>query len=156
MICVAPIFAQKNNGKRSKQVRINAQQPTVYLKFKEISETRTETEYRLELHNNTNWAIEYTLIPEKTKTNDLPVLYQVEYDRNLVDRNLGDVFITTTLKAGQSVSFLVASKYFSKGHSIYVPYHYDWESANNRYCCNWEPEHRVYFWHSRLPAGLRK
>jgi hypothetical protein len=81
-----------------------------------------------------------TNINESVRVKDIPVGY-----------NRGHVFSTSWLPSGRSVNFSVPREHLAKHLGVYVSFKYEWATAENDSGNN-EPEHRVYFRASDLPA----
>ena len=65
----------------------------------------------------------------------------------------GDVSSTSWLPSGRSAIFLVERRYLAKNLKIYVPFVYEWETAERDSGDN-NLEHRVYFRSYDLSEGL--
>jgi hypothetical protein len=163
VICILPVQSLPGRTLKSQRARIDLRKPTVYLKFiggakQDAGSVDNAAELRLELHNNTRWVIYCYLIPQKTSPGDYPLLYKVETSEGSrgTNRATGDVFVQKSLASGSSVSFPVLPADLVKGQSIYVEFNYEWEARDHMSPYGVEPNHRVYFSQSDLPAGLRQ
>ncbi|MGH9768144.1 MAG: hypothetical protein ACREAB_11970 [Blastocatellia bacterium] len=67
--------------------------------------------------------------------------------------NRSDVSSTSWLPSGRSVIFIVPREHLAKNLKVYVPFAYEWETAERDYGTK-EPEHRVYFRAADLPKNI--
>lgn len=131
----------------------------------------------LRFHNNSCWAITFPTdslyIGPKTaliRLNDgrgalapregveVNVRYRVEAEAGaasistpVIQRT--DVLSNTWLASGRSVIFAVSREHLKKDLKIYIPFHYEWETAEHD-SGSAEPEHHVYFQAADLPKEL--
>jgi len=133
----------------------------------------------LRFHNNSCWAISFPtdslyIGPKTTllRLNDgrgvlapregleVNVQYQAEPEPGVASVSLpiirrADVLSNTWLASGRSVIFAVSREHLKKDLRVYVPFNYEWETAEHD-SGGGEPEHRVYFRASDLPKKLQR
>jgi hypothetical protein len=143
----------------------------------QISGEVTSQVMRFRLHNNTRWAISFSTdsLYVGSKTTPLPlddgrgvlglrdgaevnIRYGVEAEPGAetkipLPRDRIDVYSTSWLPSGRSVTFVVPREYGVKGRRIYVSFNYQWETTERDNGSS-EPEHRAYFRMADLPRNI--
>lgn len=154
---------QTKGQQQETTARLNKNKLTVYLTFKEIvkpSETNglDRDFFRIELHNNTKWAISCYLASGPKTSQDSPVVHQIESsdDGRVIHQTRDDVFFPKMVRPGKSIAFLVSHEQFIAKTRISVEFNYDWERRGQIAPLGIEPSHRVYFSYGELPALVRK
>jgi hypothetical protein len=158
-----PIYVHSNqNGLYGEDVRGDRTKPTVYLRFKEYVYKQTPGRKskiidgaRFELYNNTRWILYYRIAPEEVPPGDIPVIYNVEKSNGCFISSFarGDTNMTSNIKAGEMISFIVLQNHLSAPGKIYVPFNYEWEIDRGNPIHYNELRHRVYFSLKDLPKG---
>jgi hypothetical protein len=133
---------------------------------------------RFRLHNNTRWAISFSTdslyVGPKTAPLRLSggrgalglrdgvevnIRYGIEPEpgrnsiANLPMLDRIDVYSTSWLPSGHSVTFIVPREHAVRDTRVYVSFNYEWETTEGDNGSS-EPEHRVYFRSSDLPKGV--
>jgi len=159
-----PAFRGQTKGQQEEATaRLNKNKLTVYLTFKEIvkpSETNglDRVFFRIELHNNTKWAISCYLASGPKTSQDSSVVHQIESsdDGRVIHQTWDDVFFPKMVRPGKSITFLVSHEQFIAKTRISVEFNYYWERRGQIAPLGIEPSHRVYFSYGELPALVRK
>ena len=158
-----PLRGQTKDRLQESTARLNKNKLTVYLTFKEIvkpSETNglDRDFFRIELHNNTKWTISCYLASGPKTPQDSPVVHQIESSdgSGVIQQSRDDVLFPKMVRSGKSVTFLISTKDFIAKTMISVEFNYDWERRGKIAPLGIEPSHRVYFFYSQLPTGVRK
>ena len=159
-------LASPSAAQQSREVRLNASKPTIYLSFEGLGK---DDSVWLRLHNNSLRAISFRTEDSYAGTNVIPLMlrdgrqvsglvdgleivpeYFVEHVTERVTTN-GQYWCTAStswLPSGHSVTFSFPRKVLRKWEQIYIRFGYEWESGG------YDPEHRVKFYGIDLQRAI--
>jgi hypothetical protein len=160
MIGVAAGQRADNTGR----VFVDAAKPGVYITFESLGKRvplragETDEGWFLKIHNNTRWSLKFVALGELPKQNgDADLVYDVVEDPQgyppspIPTGNWFDVVSSETLLPGKVLSFSVPKANLGEGLGLKIRFQYEWDAGRVG-----EPEHSILFYHSQLPASLRK
>ena len=177
---VFPVLAQRPKPVDKKvDVRINKNQPTVYVTFERKGERKplyveeSNQGLWLRLHNNTRWTIIMPSFGVPKPLGDAGLFYEVEairgeetiegpsglevrrleVDRVPIGYRLDHTYSPLRLESGKSILFSIPREHLVRNLAVRISFHYEWEGEHAISRGN-EPQHNVYFCSSKLPTDL--
>ena len=164
LLCAAQV--QTKSG----SVFLSPEKPCVYITFVRlgvreplrVGESRRGAFFRL--HNNTRWDLLLRMNGVPPRNGDAGMFYSViEAPNGYPPTHLPrgepriDVSSVSPIEPGDSIEFSVPQEHIGEGLALQIEFNYEWEardragipSAN-------EPTHMVVFYHSQLPASMRR
>lgn len=148
--------AQKKSG--SGAVFLDSSKPGVSVVFERAvapqprADGPAEGEYVLRVHNNMRWEIIFT-----TYGGDAHPIYDIIEDPHgygpavLPVRHSGCIVGSRWVRSGRTARFRIPARDLAEGLGIRIAFRYEWDSDRPA-----DPEHALTFYHSMLPAAMRK